>query len=241
MLRLAALMPLALVACVESGDEGLYILNNTAVTETSCSLSGDPEQAMLSHGIIHYLSPSAYVMTPLVQSRIQPVEGIDDQSKTVQLRGADIALTLKAFTVAHTDGTFTTTRPEKMYMPFSSLFSGAIGPLASVNAFVDTIPPATLRQIAADTNADLNTEAFQAEILATVVIRGAINDDTITSAPYLFPITVCNDCVVVNLGACPVMTAPRTGNACNPFQDGVVDCCTDASNNLICPAVTATM
>jgi hypothetical protein len=239
MLRLAALVPLALVACVDTGDEGIYVLNNTAVTEASCSLSGNPDQAILGHGMINYRSPSAYVMTPLVQSRIMPVEGIDEQSKTVQLRGADIALTLKAYTIARADGSFTIEQPEKKYPPFTSLFSGAIGPGASVNTFVDTIPPATLRQIAADTGANVTAEAFQAEVLATVVIRGQINDDTITSAPYLFPITVCNDCVVVNLGACPVMAAPRTGNACNPFQDGVVDCCTDASNNLVCPAPTA--
>lgn len=231
MLRLAALVPLTLVACVDSGDEGIYVLNNTAITETSCSLSGNPAQAMLGHGVINWLSPQAYVMTPLIQSRITAVEGIDDQSKTVQLRGADVALTVKAIT-----RDFVTTPSETMLPPFSVLFSGAVGPGASVNAFVDAIPPGTLRSIGTD-NGAATAESFRAEVLASVVIRGELNGDTITSAPYLFPITVCNDCVVVNLGACPVMGSVRTGNACNPFQDGVVDCCTDASNNLICPAI----
>ena len=80
-------------------------------------------------------------------------------------------------------------------------------------------------------------------MLAEVVIRGDINGSTITSAPYLYPITVCNDCVVSNLGACPLPSGVdvRTGNGCNPFQDGVVDCCTDADNRLVCPAATASM
>jgi hypothetical protein len=59
-------------------------------------------------------------------------------------------------------------------------------------------------------------------------------------------VTVCNNtqglCVVVDNGVCPFTGTPRTGNACNIFQDGVVDCCRDATtNNLICPAPVATM
>jgi hypothetical protein len=99
MLRLATLvLSLGLVACVDSGDEGIYVLNNTAVT-TSCTLTGSPEQASIGHGTINYLSPQAYIMTPLVQSRIAPVMGVDNQTKTVQLRGADIALQVKAVTI----------------------------------------------------------------------------------------------------------------------------------------------
>lgn len=242
MLRLAALMPLALVACVDTGDEGIYVLNNTAVTG-ECTLSGSPDQASIGHGLIHYLSPTAYVMTPLIQSRIAAQMNIDDTSRTVQLRGADIVLTLEAVTVEHADGSFTTTQPEKSLAMFSTLFSGAVPPGGSVNAFVDAIPPPTLRQIATESGADVATESFNAEVLAQVVIRGEINDNTVTSAPYLFPITVCNDCVVSNLGACPLPSGVqvRTGNACNPYQDGVVDCCTDTDGRLVCPAATATM
>ncbi len=242
MLRLVTLiLPLGLVACVESGDEGIYVLNNTAPPSGSCSLTGGADQPFLSHGTVNYLSPVAYVMTPLIQSRIQPVMGVDDQSKTVQLRGADVALTLKAVTIHHPDDSFTTTQPNKMLQALSVLFSGSLGPGASINTFVDAIPPGTLRQIAAMSGANLTTDSFQAEVLASVVIRGVINEDTITSSTYEFPITVCNDCVIRNLGACPLpaMTTVSAGNACNPFQDGVVDCCTDAANGLVCPAPVA--
>jgi hypothetical protein len=235
-------MPLALVACVDTGDEGIYVLNNTAITG-ECSLSGSPDQPSIGHGLINYLSPTAYVMTPLIQSRIQAQMNVDDTSRTVQLRGADIVLTLKAVTVEHADGTFTTTQPEKQLAMFSTLFSGSVPPGGTVNAFVNAIPPATLRQIAAESGADLTMEAFNAEVLAQVVIRGEINDNNMTSAPYLFPITVCNDCVVSNLGSCPLPSGVqvRTGNSCNPFQDGVVDCCSDTMGRLVCPAATATM
>jgi hypothetical protein len=243
MLRFAALMPLALAACVDSGDEGIFVLTNSAVTASSCSLTGSPDQPQLGHGIINVGSPIAYVMTPLVQSRIQTsTEGGDDISRTVQLRGADIKLIIKAVSI-ETGGQFTTSEPNTVLPPFSVLFSGAIKPGGSVNAFVNIIPPATLRDIATRSGANLSTSTLQAEVLAQVIIKGDLNGNSIESQPFDYPVTVCNNCVVANLGACPLPAtpAPRPGNACNPFQDGVVDCCTDASNNLICPAVTAAM
>lgn len=242
MLRLAALIPLALVACVDSGDEGIYVLNNTAITD-SCSLSGSPDQAMLGHGLVYWGSPVPYVLTPLIQSRIMAAEGTDDTLRTVQLRGADVTLTLKAVSIDHPDGSVTVTQPNSQLDQFTTLFSGAVAPGGSVNAFVDVLPPAAMRQVAADSGADLANDSLNAEVLASVVIRGEINGNTITSAPYLYPITVCNQCVVTNLGACPLPSTVtvRTGNACNAYQDGVVDCCTDASNRLVCPAATATM
>jgi hypothetical protein len=235
MLRLAALIPFTLIACVDTGDEGIYVLNNTAITGETCALTGSPTQAQIGHGTISVYSPTAYVMTPLIQSRIQTAENVDDISKTIQLRGADIRLTLKAVSIER-GGQFMNTNPEKEYPGFSVLFSGSIAPAASVNAFVDLIPPATLRSIAADSGADLSTDSLNAEVQAEVVIKGDLGGDSVESQPFFYPVTVCNDCVIVNNGACPMtITAPRTGNACNPFQDGTVDCCVDASNNLICP------
>jgi hypothetical protein len=235
MLRVAALIPLALVACADSGDEGIYVLTNTAVTGESCALTGDPMQAMVGHGLINVNSPIAYVMTPLVQSRIQSVENVDDTSKTIQLRGADIRLTIKAVSIER-DGNFMVTNPNTELPGFSVLFSGAIKPSGSVNAFVDLIPPGTLRSIAQMSGANLTTDSLNTEVLAEVTIKGDLGGDSVESQPFFYPVTVCNDCVIVNNGACPMTVAePRTGNACNPYQDGVVDCCVDASNNLICP------
>ena len=234
MLRLAALVPFTLVACVSGGDEGMYILNNTATTE-SCALNGSPDQPQRGHGLIHYQSPTAYVMTPLIQSRLQSAEGGDVTSKTIQLRGADVTLTLKAYSV-ESGGSFRSENPNTMLgAPFTVLFSGSLPPSGFVNTFIDLIPPAQLRMVAAATGANVNADVFNAEVLASVVVRGEVGDDSIDTEPFLYPVTVCNDCVVVNLGACP-QAAVRLGNACNPFQDGMVDCCKDADGKLVCPA-----
>jgi len=232
-LHLWALMPLALVACVDTGDEGIYVVTNTAVTGGSCSLSGDPSQPQIGHGTINADSPIAYVMTPLIKSKILPVEGVDNSQKTVQLRGADVTLTLKAVSIENPPGSFTSTNPNTaLGEPFSVLFSGALGPAASVNSFVDIIPPQQLRAIGAMAGGG----AINAEVLAEVVIKGDLNGDEIKSQPFFYPVTVCNDCVVNIVGACPVTGMIRGGNACNPFQDGIVDCCTETSGAVSCPA-----
>lgn len=235
MLRLAALIPLALVACVDTGDEGLYIIDNTAVG-ASCSLSGSPDQARQGHGTIFSGSNKPYIMTPLLQSRLVSSETAGDEiAKTIQLRGADVSLTLKAVTIQNADGTFTSTNPDTMLgQPFSVLFSGAVPPSATTNAFVDIIPVPTLR----DLDAMSPVNHFSAEVLATVVVKGDLNGDSIESQPYLYPVTVCSNCIVNEVGPCATLTiTPRPGNACNEFQDGVVDCCRQTDGDLVCPAV----
>lgn len=243
MLRLAAaLVPVALVACVDSGDEGMYVLNNTAVGE-SCALNGSPDQPFISHGVIHYSSPFAYMLTPLIQSRITASETDTDQAqKTIQLRGADVTLTLKALSVEAADGSVTSSQHDTVLGQFSSLFAGAVTPGGSVNVGVSIIPPATLRSVADMSGADLANGAFTAEVLASIVIQGEINGTSIQSTPYLYPVSVCSDCVVSVLGACPLPmgTDVRAGNPCNPFQDGVADCCLDGED-IVCPGLVSTL
>ncbi len=242
MLRLAAaLVPVALVACVDSGDEGMYVLNNTAVGD-SCALSGSPDQPFISHGVIYFGSSLPYTLTPLIQSRILASETDTDQAqKTIQLRGADVTLTLKAMSVQAADGSITSTQPETVLGQFSTLFAGAVTPGGSVNVGVSIVPQTTLRAVADMSGADLVNGAFTAEVLASIVIKGDINGSSIESTPYLYPVSVCSDCVISVVGACPLPagTDVRPGNACNPYQDGIVDCCLDGED-LVCPGIVST-
>ncbi|HEY5923195.1 MAG TPA: hypothetical protein VIV11_16060, partial [Kofleriaceae bacterium] len=90
MTRLAPLLPFVLVACVDSGDEGMYIVKNIAVSG-SCTISADPGQPFLGRGFIYSQAPSGYLFTPLIQSRLTPLEGDSDEiSRTIQMRRADI-------------------------------------------------------------------------------------------------------------------------------------------------------
>src|SRR5687767_10279637 len=98
MTRLVALVPFALVACVDTGDEGMVVLQTAAITG-DCALTSNPDGAQLGHGIIFSGSPEPYVLTPVIQSRITAGENIDEVSRTIQLRGADVTVTLKALTL----------------------------------------------------------------------------------------------------------------------------------------------
>lgn len=245
MLRLTALIPLALVACVNTGDEGMYVLNATAASEGTCSFTGSPDQPFISHGLIQWDSPEAYQLHPLIQSRITGAGAgsgsstTDDISRTIQLRGADINLTLKAVTITTADQA-TTTQLNTTLPMFSSLFAGNIPPGGTVNVGVDTIPVGTLKSIASMSGIDPNstTQRFDAEVVAELTIKGDVNGDSISSSKFIFPINVCSNCIFANAGTCPMKTAPRTGNACNVYQDGVVDCCLDTTvtpNQYLCP------
>ncbi|MCV4713859.1 hypothetical protein OFC05_27710, partial [Escherichia coli] len=87
-----ALVTLLLVGCADTGDEGMIILNNTAVGDT-CALSGSPDQAFNPHGTIDVGAPAGYLLTPLVESRITLTEGqTDSAARTIFMRGANVSL-----------------------------------------------------------------------------------------------------------------------------------------------------
>ncbi len=245
MLRLASLTAvLALSACANQGDEGFSVLNNTAVT-TTCQFSGDPGQPFIAHGEIYSKSPQGYLLTPLIQSRVSSSgagsgAAVDPSTRTIYLKAANIDLEVKAATVEHADGTFsnpTVTIPENLAKQ-SALFSAALLPAGSTNISFELIPTQTLRAIE-QAVAPSATDRMRVEVLATVTVVGDLNGDDLSAQPFTYPVTVCNDCIVHNVGACPTTITPRTGNACNPYQDGDIDCCT-MDGSLVCPAIMGT-
>jgi len=230
---------LLLVGCAaDNGDQGMLVLNNTAVQDT-CQLTGDPNAPFISHGMISTVTTLPYELTPLIQSRIAAT-GTNDLQRTIQLQGANISLEVKSASIQHADGSFATptislTGTEAQ---FSSLFSASLPPDGTVNVGFDLVPLQAIASIVQQAGAG-ETDHLHVEVLATATIYGDLAGSKVEAQPFQFPVTVCNDCVVVNNGACPLtITSARTGNACNPFQDGTVDCCVDASNVLVCPGPT---
>jgi hypothetical protein len=241
MLRAAALFTstLAFAGCVaDSGGEGFVILNNTAVPADSCSLTGDAGQAFLAHGQINSSSPAGYLLTPLFESAITATA---DQTlqRTILLSGANVELSVVAMTVTHGDGSVTNPTPPELSgtdAKFRVLFSGSLPPGGTANFAFEVLPVSTMHTIMAAAGAG-DGDSVNAEVTAKVTADGTMGGDRVDSSPFTYPITVCNDCVLVNHGACAdFMGTARTGNACNPFQDGPIDCCTDDTGALVCPA-----
>ena len=226
MLRAASIVSLlALVGCADTGDEGMYILNNTAPPSDSCLLTGATSQPFLAHGRIFSGSPIGYLFTPLIQSRQVLLEGETDMaSRTIFLNGANVSLKVVS-------GSASIPGPQ-----FSSLFAASLPPSGSVNVGFDIITPAQLAAIDPGLGANGSVE-----ILADISVFGKLGGKEIESPVFSYPVTVCANCVVANLGVCPLPEAGPLGNSCNAFQDGTVGCCTDAGGNLVCPAIVNQM
>jgi hypothetical protein len=118
-------------------------------------------------------------------------------------------------------------------------FSAPIKPNGGITDAGFQLIPAGLAARIASKMASLGP--YGVEAIATFTIEGTMSGQTVTSQPFTYPITIGPNVTVNVAGACPLpkeFGTPRTGYACNPAQDGVIDCCTvDAT--LKCPATVA--
>lgn len=246
MLRsLAILAPsLALLGCAatQDSDGAMIVLQNTglAVGAITCTFTGMAGQPTISHGQISTASPAPYLLEPLIESRITAVMGQELQ-KTILIEGADIHLSVPSVTV--TNASNQTTTPTVTLTgadaAFKSLFSGSVMPNGGVtNVGVNLIPTTVINQIVQQSGAT-SADRLHAEVVAEVNVYGSLGGDTVKALPFQYAVTVCNDCVINNIGMCPATGTVRPGNPCNYFQDLPVDCCTEpTSGALTCPART---
>jgi hypothetical protein len=241
MLRAAALAlsTLAFAGCAaDSGGEGFVILSNEFVMPgtTVCSVTAAATGPFVSHGMISTQSQSGYVFTPVMESNITAVPG-EELTRTITLQGANIELTVAAMTVGHADGSFTKATPPALTGTdgkFQSQFAGSLPPNSGISGMIFEIVPVTTIS-AIKTAAALGAgDTLDAEVTATIKPFGEMGGSRVDGKEFKYAVSVCSDCIVHDIGACP-MTGMNNGNPCNVFQDGVVDCCESASG-LVCPA-----
>jgi len=204
----------ASAACTEKGADGFFVLDNTAPPTTGmCTFTGDPAQPSLAQGVVSTASPG-YFMAPLLQSRMNVLMGQDPTYKTIMVQGARVDLT----------GAVTTS--------YQVLAAVGLPPQGTANVPMNVIPPSIINGL---TNM-VGTDGVVIE--ATITFYGQVGGSQIEATPFVYGITVIEGGFDV-LGPCPVMGAtPRVGNACNPLQDGFVDCCSNTDGSLTCPATT---
>lgn len=237
MFRLAlASLVFPLVGCVaadSAGDEAIYIVKAVAAND-SCSFSSTDSEPYIGHGEINVFSPNPYLIYPQLKSRIVTTSSSEQQQKTIQIHGARVTLDFKDKDIG--------ARVAADDKKFQSLFSAPLMPNdgSITDARFELIPDGALASIAASIGAGQNVRT---EVVASLVVFGDLAGDEVVSQAFQFPVTICSDCVIGNLApngtlpVCPLTTA-RTGNACNPYQDGIVDCCT-LDGALVCPGAVA--
>ena len=207
-------------ACVaDGGDGGFHIVHNLA-PPSDCSYK--PGGPFISGGLIDRQSPEPYLFTPELESRIVLSEGTSVAQKTITLRGARIEV-VNAQTGATID-------------KFTSLFAASLSPMGKVAVAFPIVRTESLGAVGA-------TGTTRVQLVAKITAYGVLGGagDEIDSVPFQYPVTVCDGCVVQNLGVCPlapgtVVVEPK--NACTTYQDNFVQCCS-SNGVLVCPAVVA--
>lgn len=239
MFRLATTsLAVLLVGCIAAdgaGDEAIYISKAVAANET-CSFESSDNEPFIGHGVISAFSPAPYLIFPQMKSRITTTDSSQQELKTIQIRGARVNLDFKDAAV----GALVSADNKK----FQTLFSGPLSPNAgsTTDGIFELIPDGALAAIAAGKRPG---DDFETEVVGKIVVFGDLTGNEVTSQEFQFPVTICTNCVLANVRAggtfppCPMVGTIRPGNACNPYQDGVVDCCVDEANNneLVCPGV----
>ena len=235
-----ALITLAFAGCVaDSGGEGFVIVANEMVVPgtVSCMVTASATGPFVSRGQISTASPSGYVFTPVLQSNISSASMEDMLQRTITLQGANVELTVDAMTIGHADGTFTKATPPTLMGTdgkFLSQFSGSLMPGGLAGMTFEVIPVTTIAAIKQAAGAGAG-DTIDAEVTANIKPFGTMGGSRVDGSPFKYAVSVCSNCVVHDLGACPAMNVMNKGNPCNVYQDGIVDCC-ESANGLVCPA-----
>jgi len=236
------LVPIALAvslgACVaDSGDEGILVLKNVAAGE-GCMFAASESEPSITHGSLDLALGTGYLFIAQIKSRITALDDQVDQ-RTVITNGANVDLTFPAPSTL-SDSEIAGLEAAGL-TKYRQLFSAPLLPNGGIADAGFTLIPAAVTRALADISAS-KEQPFQVEALATFTVTGRMSDGDVTSQPFAYPITIGTGQTVNVVGECPLPmdTDVRPGYACNPGQDGIVDCCMEGTD-LRCPATVATM
>jgi hypothetical protein len=227
------------LSCGSPPGQFVIIQNQVPVTG-GCGIPAAVSNAYRGSGdldvrLVQTNATVGYAVFPVMQNNLPPPEDEADLNRIkVQGFDVDVALPEDAPPGPITD-LFARLETEKPYLlhysiPFSASISSGGG---NTSAAVDAVPAALAQEIR--NTGELTTTAF-AYLTTTIHVRGQTDSKrSVTSDPFVFPVRVCDGCLIASVSACPVTTEPtHLGNACNVAQDDPVDCCT-LGTSLVCP------
>jgi hypothetical protein len=231
-----ALASAAPTGCDADGaDGGILVLKNVHADTDCIATSLDTETAS-SHGTLDIQGITSYLFIAQMRSRITALDGQEDQ-RTIITTGAKVDVTFPNSTL-FSETEIADLRAQGL-THFKSLFSVPIAPNDGLSDGPFTLIPEGLVEKVAAKIAPGSTTRL--ETLSTFTIEGDMSGTTVTSQPFSYAVTLGRGITAASLGTCPLPTGTsvREGYACNPFQDGIVDCCTVAGGALQCPATVS--
>ena len=233
----------ALAGCAaDNNDASILVLKNVHA-DTTCTTTGLQTETSIPHGSLELLIPSDYLFIAQMESRIVAAAAQVD-TRTIITKFAKVDVSFPNSTL------FSATELADMQTAglthFRSNFSTPILPNDGISdgGFV-LIPSALVQKVLAKSGITsvADTQQFRLEAEATFTVEGDMSGTTVGSQPFTYGVTIGNRTAIDILPqACPVAAAGTTlatGYACNPLQDGVVDCCVNSQDGtLSCPATT---
>jgi hypothetical protein len=243
LLALAAVtLPVALSAC--GRVPGQFEILNDQVPLAGCVIPTIPGvyqgEGTLDVAVAQPSFSSAYFFFPLIENNLPAASTGAIDPNQIQLSGFQVDIT---------------------NIPGASLPAPVQGVLDSADALAHYQVPWSGGVDAGGGHLSAAVAAFPVELAQDMAAAGGLGRDPsnvvdlnisalgttnsgqhMTSDPFHFPLHICSGCLVANISnvpACPFTTpVANTGNACNPAQDGFVDCCTQ-NGSLVCPPTVA--
>lgn len=221
----------------DGGDGGILVLKNVRGEGDDCTLTADESETGISHGSLELIAGSPYYFIAQMRSRVTALDGQEDQ-RTIIVTGANIDIAFPNSELF--SATELADLKAEGLTHFKQLFTAPLAPNGGIaDVGFELVPGELVSRIRA--KVDVST-AFQLQAVATFTVLGDMSGEAVESQPFAYPLTIGANIVARVRGTCPLPTGTTisSGYSCNPFQDGVVDCCLQGGSTLVCPATVAT-
>lgn len=216
----------------DGGEDGaIFVLKNVSAGP-GCVTTAAADELGISHGSLDALLPRGYLFIAQTKSRLSAIAGTEDQ-RTILINGARVDVSFPGSTLF--SATELADLKARGLTHFRQLFTAPLSPNGGItDVGFELIPASLVEAMSAKAGGP-----FAVETVATFTIEGRQAGNDVQSQEFAYPVTIATGISIVNRGVCPIQGTVRPGSACNPTQDGIVDCCTEAGV-LLCPGRAAT-
>lgn len=224
------------VGCAPADSQAtLQIVVNQATAGNCPPTPGQPGAvAQLGSGFIDTNAFQGYVLTPqVVNDASTEIGEASDSQRRVQLAGANI--TTEFLDQASVPGGVVSALESAGLLAFSRRFSGSVEPNGGVAAIAIELWP---QQFLTEMRGQLGQDPVDVQV--TVQMFGTVAGDDVSSQEFVYPVTICDGCLINNLGACDEVPPEEVGSGagdCQGLQDPAaspVTCCTGANGLPFC-------
>ena len=217
-----------------------FFIVQDQVPEAGCVINTNTTlyrgQGVMDVGLVSSTSTEGYSVFPLVKNDLPAPAAGESALNRIDLKGFDVDIVPIGTQPANTD-TLLKSLDGTDTMHFRLPWSGVIDPGGGLKSARVAVITAELARRIRDTG-DLRAKGSFLQLGARIRVSGD-RSGAVESDAFLFPIRVCDGCLIGHVESCPLSAAPaNAGNACNIAQDDVVDCCT-TGDTLTCPASVA--